>query len=133
MSIQPKRAMSSCRVVIADDSLDLRLLLRLALRADPELEVVAEASNGAEAVSMVTDLKPELLLLDLSMPVMDGLEALPLIRVASPRTAVIIVSGFLNAELQDRVLEAGAVGFIEKGDDLAKLVEFVQGVRQRLQ
>ena len=121
--------MPSYRIVIADDSADVRLLITLALRGDPDLEVVGEAVNGAEAVAMAADLRPDLLLLDLSMPVMDGLEALPLLRGAAPDTSVVVVSGFLNGELQQRVLDLGAVGFIEKGDDLGQLVQFVHRMR----
>lgn len=121
--------MPSYRIVIADDSADVRLLLMLALRGDADFEVVGEASNGAEAVALAGELQPDLLLLDLSMPVMDGLEALPLIRDISPSTAVVVVSGFLNGDMQQRVLDLGASGFIEKGDDLNKLVGFVHRLR----
>lgn len=120
--------MPSYRVVIADDSADLRLLLRLAVREDPDFEVVGEAANGEEAVALAADVRPDLLLLDLSMPVMDGLEALPLIRVASPSTSVVVVSGFLNIDLQERVMSLGAIGFVEKGNDLRQLVEFLHRV-----
>ncbi|MGQ0434989.1 MAG: response regulator transcription factor [Microthrixaceae bacterium] len=122
--------MSSYRIVIADDSADLRLLLTLALRGDADFEVVGEATNGAEAVALAGRLRPDLLLLDLSMPVMDGLEALPLIRDISPSTSVVVVSGFLNGDMQQRVLDLGASGFIEKGDDLGQLVGFVQRLRE---
>lgn len=129
--VSSRRGLSvpSYRIVIADDSADLRLLLMLALRGDADFEVVGEATNGAEAVALAGDLRPDLLLLDLSMPVMDGLEALPLIRDVSPSTAVVVVSGFLNGDLQQRVMGLGAVGFVEKGDDLAQLVDFVHRLR----
>lgn len=121
--------MRYCRVVIADDSADIRLLLQLAIQGDPELELVGEASDGAEAVSLAQALQPDLLLLDLSMPVMDGLEAIPLIRDVAPETAIIIVSGFLTDETKKRVLDAGAVGFVEKGGDFRELVAYVNKVR----
>lgn len=129
VSCRQGQIVPSYRIVIADDSPDLRLLLTLALRGDPDLEVVGEAGNGAEAVALAGDLRPDLLLLDLSMPVMDGLEALPLILDVSPSTSVVVVSGFLNGDLQQQVMDLGAVGFIEKGDHLAQLVDFVHRVR----
>lgn len=120
--------MPSYRVVIADDSADLRLLLRLTVGEDPDFEVVGEAVNGEEAVACAADVRPDLLLLDLSMPVMDGLEALPLIRLASPSTSVVVLSGFLNSDLQERVMALGAIGFIQKGNDLGQLIEFLHRV-----
>ena len=124
--------MALCNVLIADDSADIRLLIRLALHLEPDLEIVGEATNGADAVAMADQLQPHLLLLDLSMPVMDGLEAIPLIREVAPGARVIVVSGFLNGEIQQRVLEAGASGFVEKGNDLGELVRLVREVRSQL-
>lgn len=116
------------RVVIADDSPDIRLLLRLAIHSDPELELVGEAADGAEAVSLAQALQPDLMLLDLSMPVMDGLEAIPLIRGVAPGTAIIVVSGFLTGETKQHVIDAGAVGYVEKGGDFHELIAYVRKV-----
>lgn len=124
--------MGLCNVLIADDSDDIRLLIRLALHLEPDLEIVGEATNGADAVAMADHLQPHLLLLDLSMPVMDGLEAIPLIREVAPAARVIVVSGFLNGEIKQRVLDAGARGFVEKGNDLGELVRLVREVRTEL-
>ena len=118
--------MSSCRIVVADDSPDIRLLLKMALEREADFELIGEAGNGAEAVSLADRLNPDLILLDLSMPVMDGLEAIPLIRDASPSTAIIVVSGFLNPETKRRVLDAGALGFVDKGGDFGQMIEYVR-------
>lgn len=121
--------MSTCRIVVADDSSDIRLLIRLALDLEEDLELIGEAANGREAVDLADRLHPDLMLLDLSMPVMDGLEAIPLIRAASPSTGIIVVSGFLNAEITQLVLGAGALGSVEKGNNLRELVRFVHTTR----
>ncbi|MEX2292791.1 MAG: response regulator [Acidimicrobiales bacterium] len=120
--------MRHCRVLIADDSADIRLLLRLAIEGDAELELIGEAVDGAEAVSLAQALQPDVLLLDLSMPVMDGLEAIPLVRGVAPTTAIIVVSGFLTGETKQKVLGAGAVGFVEKGGDFGELIAYVKEV-----
>src|SRR5207237_7080541 len=87
------------RVLIADDVQDLRSMLRLALELSGRFTVVAEAMNGAHAVELATMYKPDLALLDLSMPALDGLEALPRILEASPATKVVVLSGFEEARM----------------------------------
>lgn len=84
------------------------------LSRDRRFEVVGEAEDGRQAVDAVDRLRPDLVLLDLRMPVMDGYEALPLILACAPRTRVVIVSGLDPAHAAPRALELGASGFIEK-------------------
>jgi len=103
------------RVAIVDDTPDVRLLVRLQLELDPELEVVAEAGDGQGAVDIAREHCPEVMLLDLSMPVMNGLEALPHVMRVSPATAVLVLSGFRASSLLDQAVEAGAIGFLQKG------------------
>lgn len=76
---------------------------------------VVLCDDGAEAISVCTDLQPDLLLLDVSMPVMDGLTALPRIREVSPSTNVVMLSGFSSESMKRQALELGACRFIEKG------------------
>lgn len=102
-------------VVLADDTAGIRLLLKLALQADGRFLVLDEASDGAEAVEQVERLQPDLVLLDLAMPVMDGLQALPLIRERSPDSLVVVLSGFAAERMADEVFELGATDYIEKG------------------
>jgi two-component system sensor histidine kinase/response regulator len=105
---------ATVRVVLVDDTPSLRMLTRLALE-DTGFEVVGEAGDGLAGVNVVTQLQPDLVLLDLAMPVMDGLEALPLMRKACPGVRVVIVSGFDRKAMESQVIEAGADGYIQKG------------------
>ena len=102
------------RVLIADDAPDIRLLLRMYL-SDSRLEVVGEATNGAEAVEMARGEQPDAVILDLAMPVMDGLEAIPHIKNASPATKIVVLSGFDADRMAERALGLGADTYLQKG------------------
>lgn len=103
------------RVVVAEDVPDLRFLLTRALTASGRFEVVGAAANGQEAIAQATALRPDLTLLDLAMPVMDGLEALPLIRAAVPDCTVVVLSGFDAQTMAAPALARGAAGYLVKG------------------
>jgi DNA-binding NarL/FixJ family response regulator len=111
------------RTLIADDDADHRLLLRLALSRSGRFDVVAEATNGEEAVTVGRRERPDLILLDLSMPRVDGLEALPQLRDDVPEARVIVLSGFAPDQFAPAVLTAGAVGYLEKGMSPQRLVD----------
>jgi two-component system sensor histidine kinase/response regulator len=100
--------------LLVDDTPTLRMLMRLALE-DSGFVVVGEAGDGLAAVELAKELAPELVLLDLAMPVMDGLEALPLLREALPDLRVVILSGFDRAAMESQVLDAGAHAYLQKG------------------
>ena len=114
-------------VVIADDADDVRLLLRLVVESSPTFVVVAEATNGQEAVDAATAHRPDIILLDVSMPELDGLEAIPLIREASAATKIVMVSGLDAAYVAAAARELGADAYVEKGTGrehlLAKMTE----------
>jgi len=111
-------------VLVVDDTPDLRDLLRMALERRGEYRVVAEASNGREGIEMAASHEPDLVLLDIAMPVMDGLQALPQIRKLSPASVVVVLSGFgSDSRAAQKALELGAHGFLNKGDTQGKLVE----------
>lgn len=111
------------RVVIADDVADLRFLLQRALERSGRFEVVGTAGNGLEAISAAVDQRPDLTLLDLSMPEMDGLEALPLIRQQVPESTVVVLSGFDAEAMVATARERGAAGYLVKGISPGRLVE----------
>src|SRR2546422_11538512 len=96
------------RVVIADDTPEIRLLLRVVLRRAPDLELVGEAADGAEAVKIATELRPDVIVLDLAMPVMDGLQAIPLLAERTPETKILILTGFDRSGLREDAERAGA-------------------------
>ncbi len=101
--------------MLVDDTAVIRMVIRRTLDADHRFEVVGEACNGAEGIQLTEELAPELVLLDLAMPVMDGLEALPHI---CTRATVIVLSAFSSDQMGDQVRLAGALAYIEK-DHLA--------------
>ena len=88
--------------------------------------MVGEAGDAEIGIEEIAELQPNIVLLDLSMPGMDGLEALPLIRRAAPGTAVIVFSGFTEARMASLVLEHGADRYIEKGEPLERVREAVR-------
>lgn len=111
------------RVLLADDAEDIRLLLRLTLATTDGFDVVGEAANGVEAIELARDLQPDVILLDLSMPVMDGLQAIPEILEASPETKVVVLSGFDETRMKPVALELGAVAYLEKGEATSGVLE----------
>jgi PAS domain S-box-containing protein len=107
-------------VVLVDDSQEVRAVVRMVVQS-AGFEVVAEGANGDEAILLAFRHEPDLLLLDTSMPRVDGLEALPAIRALSPETRVVIFTGFEEPQLATRARELGAAGFIEKSIPLEEL------------
>jgi DNA-binding NarL/FixJ family response regulator len=110
------------RVLIADDTPAIRQLLRVCLDIDGGFEVVGEAGDGAVAVRMCTEYIPDLVLLDLAMPVMDGLEATRLIRGRLPNVQIVILSGFDPSKMSSEALERGADAYIPKGTSPEEIV-----------
>ncbi len=116
------------RVLVVDDAEDLRMLLRARMEARNGLTVVGEAADGVAAVELASELQPDLVLLDLAMPRMDGLEALPLIRAAVPGVRVVVLSGFNQSTLADKAIEAGADKYVVKGGSMRELLDLVESL-----
>jgi len=112
------------RVLIADDKADIRTLIAARLGLDPRLEVVGEASNGAEAITKVGELRPAALILDLQMPVMSGEEAIPILRSLAPDLRILVFSAYVGVE-KDLSGSWSPDAEIAKGGDLRLLVEEV--------
>jgi signal transduction histidine kinase/CheY-like chemotaxis protein len=128
MSAAPAEA--AVRVVIIDDTDDLRDLLRFALvRAG--MNVVAEAGDGAAGIDAVRRERPDVVLLDLSMPVMDGMTALPRIRALVPDARIIVFSGFGASQLSARALAGGADDYLQKGSSPSTVLTRIREVLAR--
>jgi DNA-binding NarL/FixJ family response regulator len=120
----------SLRILIADDHELLRRGLRTVLEAQPGWEVAGEASDGREAVAQAKRLKPDLVVLDVRMPNLNGLEAARQIRKALPHTEVLILTMHESEQLVRDILEAGARGYVLKSDAGRDLVTAVEEVRR---
>ncbi|WP_395361536.1 response regulator [Streptomyces sp. YH02] len=114
------------RVVIADDEPLIRAGIRMILTSDPEIEVVAEAANGREAVEATRAHAADVVLLDIQMPVLDGLSALPELRRAAPAARVIVLTTFGERDNVLRTLEYGGAGFLLKDTAPAELIRAVR-------
>jgi DNA-binding NarL/FixJ family response regulator len=120
----------SLRIFLADDHEVVRLGLRTLLEAGTGWSVVGEASNGRDAVDRVRDLKPDVVVMDLTMPQLNGLEATRQILREGPRTSVMILSVNESEEIVREVLAAGARGFMLKSDAGKDLLVAVEGLNQ---
>lgn len=97
------------------------MLLRWSLEPDDRFEIVGEAANGAEAVLLLSENDVDAILLDLAMPVMDGLQAIPQIKSKSPKTRIIVLSGFDQESMAGEALSRGADVYLEKGIAVAEV------------
>lgn len=119
--------MSPIRIALVDDAEELRLLVGLTLSLSGDFTVVGEAANGRDAISLAEAHRPDVMLLDLSMPEMDGLEALPRILAASPDTSVVVFSAFDEGTHGDEARRLGARGYVAKGTPLEDLADQIRG------
>ena len=116
------------RVLLCDDTRDIILLLGAEFDLHSDLEVIAEAANGRDAVALAQSLQPDVVVLDLTMPEMDGLEALPQILGASPETKVVVLSSHDPHTVASHVMALGAARYIEKGASACEIAHIVRDV-----
>jgi DNA-binding NarL/FixJ family response regulator len=118
------------RVLVVDDAANLRELLTVLLDVEDDFEVVGTAADGVQALERAEALNPDIVLLDLAMPVMDGLQALPGLRARLPDARIVIFSGFEHEALAQQAIEAGADAYIEKGTSVMQLVAKLRQLRR---
>jgi DNA-binding NarL/FixJ family response regulator len=116
------------RIVLCDDTPEIRFLLRVGLELDGRFEVVGEAVNGREAIEVTATQRPDAILLDLAMPVMDGLEAIPEILEASPTTKIIVLTAFDAGQMYEEAMARGAADYIEKGAEVDDIADRISSV-----
>jgi two-component system, NarL family, response regulator YdfI len=114
------------RVVIADDHLIVREGLRLILETDPEIELVGDAPDGTSAVRLVGEVQPDVVLMDLRMPGLDGLQAIEQIHAQWPRIALVILTTYNEDGLMLRGLQAGACGYLLKDTSRETLLDAIR-------
>jgi DNA-binding NarL/FixJ family response regulator len=120
--------MGYLRIIIADDHAVVRKGTIQILEKIPDFKIVGEASNGEDAVQLVNSLKPDIAILDVSMPVMDGIEATKKIKEANPDVAVLILSAYDNDEFVFALLEAGAAGYLLKDVNGQEIVSAIRAI-----
>lgn len=123
MGLLTGSASSQPTVVIVEDDESLRMITTRIVERECGYRVVAEARDGAEGVELVKAHAPDVVILDLGMPVMDGYTALPLILEAVPTTAVVVYSGRAPEEAESRCIEGGAFAYVEKDPSSRRLID----------
>jgi two-component system, NarL family, response regulator LiaR len=127
-SLKVLESIGTTRVVLADDHDVVRQGLKRLLDRAPEIEVVGEASDGLEALNSVKALAPDVLLLDIEMPVMDGIEVARRLREANIDVRILILSAYDDREYIRALLDIGVSGYLVKGEAPGKIVEAVRGI-----
>jgi DNA-binding NarL/FixJ family response regulator len=124
----PRKKKKTISVLLADDHAILLDGLRVLLEAEGDLKVVGSAINGEEAVRLARELRPDIAIVDIKMPVMNGIEATRRIRESSPSTLILILSAHDSALYVDQALRAGARGYVVKGSAGLELVKAVHAI-----
>jgi DNA-binding NarL/FixJ family response regulator len=114
------------RVLVCDDVAEMRLLLRETLEAEPGVDVVEEVGDGLACLEAVDRVRPDVLVLDLALPGLDGLEVLQRLRDEFPRMRVVVFSGFARSHMEAVVLRHGAGAYVQKGAPLEEVANAVR-------
>lgn len=118
-------------MLLCDDAAGFRALMRYALEEDPAFAIVGEAADGHAGLEAVAALRPDVVLLDLSMPRLDGIDAIAAMRERAPETRIVALSGFGADEMAQAALARGAHSYLEKGTDMATIREAVRAAAVR--
>ena len=116
------------RIMLADDHRMFREALRIPLAAEPDIEVVAEAATGTEALALVESTKPDLLVLDIAMPGMNGIETTRRVLARLPELRIVALSGYTDRMFIDEILKAGARGYVVKSAGADELIRAIRAV-----
>jgi DNA-binding NarL/FixJ family response regulator len=116
------------RILIADDVPELRAIFRLLLQTDQRFEVVGEAADGYEAIAQARLLQPDLVILDVAMPRLDGLQAIPKIHEAVPGVRILVLSGFEAGRISEQAIALCATAFLEKGAPTEEIISVAYDV-----
>jgi DNA-binding NarL/FixJ family response regulator len=119
---------SPIRVLIVDDYEPWRRYLSTALQKDPELQVIAEVSDGLKAVQKAEELQPDLIFLDIGLPTLNGIEAARRIRQVSPASKILFINENRSADIAEAALSTGASGYVVKSDAASELMPAVKAV-----
>jgi len=119
---------SGTRVLLCDDMADIRLLMRLSLEEEPGFEIVGEADSGEAALASLVECEPDVALVDLSMPGMEGLELIPRMRKLAPALGIVVYSALMTPSVEARALDCGADRFLRKSAPLWRLREVTRDV-----
>jgi DNA-binding NarL/FixJ family response regulator len=122
--------MKKLRILLADDHIVMRTGLRALLERQSNLEVVGESENGRETLELVTSLRPDVVVMDVGMPILNGIEATKTIVAESPATSVVILSMHADESYVMRALKAGARAYLLKDSAAADLISAIQAVSQ---
>ncbi|CAG0942519.1 Oxygen regulatory protein NreC [Anaerolineae bacterium] len=122
--------MSKIRVLVCDDHTILRDGIKLLLNSQPDMEVVGEAVDGREAVEQARTLKPDVIIMDIAMPGLNGLEATKQIRRDDPNARVLVLTMYESDEYVSRMLEAGVLGYVLKKAAGSELVHAIRAIHQ---
>jgi len=122
----PTNGDRTASVLICDDNSSVRTLLGVIVDTSPGLRVTGEAADGNEAIIQATQLQPDVIMLDLAMPNLSGLEALPELRRVAPGAQIVVFSGFAAASVAEQAIALGAVSYLEKGASPETIVATIE-------
>jgi CheY-like chemotaxis protein len=123
----PRHNDKPCRVLVVDDVVEVRILLKMLMQLEPMCAVVGEAGNGRDAIICAERTQPEVIILDLEMPVMTGLEALPELRRVAPTSKIILFSGSDSID-ERQMARLGVFEIVPKGGDPARLIDVIRRI-----